>query len=82
MAIMRPDVPALVSRLSLLNTQHAVDQCTKTIGWLEDGAEFESMPDVLAVWLDQSNMIYNSSSIAPAQYTTHVSISVNLTKTY
>ncbi|KAJ6531090.1 hypothetical protein B0H19DRAFT_1082065 [Mycena capillaripes] len=68
------DVPALTSHLALFTGvwQDVASDCTKLIGWLNLGANNTDMPDVLAVFLNQSTTIYNTMSVALTQYATQV----------
>ncbi|KAI0062993.1 hypothetical protein BV25DRAFT_1825066 [Artomyces pyxidatus] len=70
------DVPALVAHISLFTGvwQDVASDCTKLIGWLQDGAEDADMPDILVVWLQQASTIYATMSAALTQYATQVTI--------
>ncbi|KAI0059152.1 hypothetical protein BV25DRAFT_1918627 [Artomyces pyxidatus] len=70
------DIPTLTAHLSLFTGvwQDVASDCTKLIGWLQDGAADADMPDILVVWLDQASTIYNTMSTALTQYATQVSI--------
>ncbi|KAI0062992.1 hypothetical protein BV25DRAFT_1915724, partial [Artomyces pyxidatus] len=73
------DIPALTAHLSLFTGvwQDVASDCTKLIGWLQDGADDADMPDILVVWLDQASTIYATMSTALTQYATLVTVPSN-----
>ncbi|KAI0049146.1 hypothetical protein FA95DRAFT_1604676 [Auriscalpium vulgare] len=69
-------IPIMTAHLSMFTQvwQDVADDCTKLIGWLQEGANSTNQPIVLAVWLNQSTTIYDSMSAALTQYATSVAI--------
>ncbi|KAI0049131.1 hypothetical protein FA95DRAFT_1604662 [Auriscalpium vulgare] len=70
------DIPVLTAHLGMFTQvwQDVANDCTKLIGWLQDGADDADMPDIMAVWLDQATTIYDSMSTALTLYATTVTI--------
>ncbi|KAI0259464.1 hypothetical protein BC834DRAFT_974268 [Gloeopeniophorella convolvens] len=91
------DIPTLTAHLGLFTGvwQDVASDCTKLVGWLQDGASFvvsqpsfhvyqdeihtevlklnsQDLPDILAVYLNQSTTIYDTMSAALTQYATQV----------
>ncbi|KAJ6531089.1 hypothetical protein B0H19DRAFT_1273320 [Mycena capillaripes] len=64
------DIPALTAQIGLFTAvwEDIASDCEKLIGWLNLSEPAVDMPDVLAVYLNQSTTIYSTMGNALAQY--------------
>ncbi|KAI0059153.1 hypothetical protein BV25DRAFT_1993686 [Artomyces pyxidatus] len=68
------DIAKMSGHISLITTvwEDVADECTKLIGWLQDGADDADMPDILAVFLLEAKTIFTTLSTALQSYGTQI----------
>ncbi|KAI0259469.1 hypothetical protein BC834DRAFT_1017870 [Gloeopeniophorella convolvens] len=70
------DLPTMTAHLSLFTGvwQDVASDCTKLLGWLQDGAPFVDTLDIVAIFLNTSATIHDAVSSALTQYATQVTV--------